>query len=209
MDGTKYDHVVSHLPSEVLTAIRHIIRLPTATADRYQQLKDALIDTYGKTPATCTKELMDFVSCKEDLVDPKPSVAMMYIRDLSNSSYQAVERAMFLARMPAVVRTALANSKTLNNDLFAQEANVIMEEYLLARSKMSVAIQEVQVPPPPAPAVDAVSRSSSGPPAPFLCFVHAKYGRQAFSCRSSRCPMRNQLAARPPPVSGNGRAGRQ
>ena len=58
-DGTMYDHVMSHLPSEVLTAVRHLIQLPHTTPNRYQLLKDTLNAAYGKTPANKMKELLE------------------------------------------------------------------------------------------------------------------------------------------------------
>ena len=48
-DATKFNHVVTALPSEALNAVKNVIRLSPATADRYQQLKSTLITTYGKT----------------------------------------------------------------------------------------------------------------------------------------------------------------
>ena len=56
-DSTKFDHVMSHLPSEVLTAVRHLIQLPPTTPGLYELLKETLQAAYGKTPATRTKEL--------------------------------------------------------------------------------------------------------------------------------------------------------
>ena len=81
---------MSHLPSEVLTAVRHLIQLPAMTSNRYQLLKDTLVAAYGKTPSTRTKELLDFASCRDELVDPKPNIVMLYILDLAGASYDAL-----------------------------------------------------------------------------------------------------------------------
>ena len=147
---------------------------------------------------------------------------MRYIHDLSGSSYNEVECAIFLIRLPAEVRTGLANSLAVNNDAFAVETNSILEEYLLARSRAVapsvVALMElpkdVEMPPAlvaeaeqAAASVNAVNRPPQCPivETPYLCFIHARYGKQAYSCRSQRCPMRNQVVKRP----GNDGAGCQ
>ena len=77
LDATKFDHVMSHLPDEVLTSIRHIIRLPHATPGRYNLLKTTLEVANGKSSSARTKELLEFISIKEGLIDPKPSVTML------------------------------------------------------------------------------------------------------------------------------------
>ena len=54
------------------------------------------------------------------------------------------------------------------------------------------------------------NRPVSSPPdgQQILCYPHSRYGLQAYSCRSSRYAMRNQVTPRRP-ASGNARAGRQ
>ena len=214
-DSTKYNHVLAALPQEVARSVRQVIRLPATTPDRYDQLKAALDLTYGKTPAKKNDELIEFAASREVITDIKPSVMLMHIRDLSANSYQALERAIFLCRLPHEVRMALADSTALNNDLLAKQANVIVEEYLLSKSRRTrqLAVSAVD------PARDsdddnkvlAVERRPyQRPKAPnnaaFLCYVHSRYGSKAFTCRSSKCTMRNILAPRPP---GNDQAGRQ
>ena len=41
-----------------------------------------------------------------------------------------------------------------------------------------------------------------------LCFAHARYGTQAFSCQGGSCPMQGVPLAPHPQAQGNGRAGR-
>ena len=41
-----------------------------------------------------------------------------------------------------------------------------------------------------------------------LCFPHARYGPQAFSCQGGNCPMQGVPLAPRPQTQGNGRAGR-
>ena len=167
---------VTALPSDTLNACKNIIRLPAATPNRYQRLKDTLITTYGKTAAQKHVELIEFASAKEPILDQKPSNILLYIQDLSGDSKEAFEQQVLLNRLPESVRTTLSTSMTQSNAEFALEANPVMESYLLAqniasRSVSSVATQEATVPPPEVAAV-------SGPP---LCFVHARYESRAYS----------------------------
>ena len=97
-----------------------------------------------------------------------------------------------------------------------------MEAYMLARpgaTPASIMAMEsspgplLMQPPPPQvgpPVVAAVNQprqqGSRQGEAPFLCFIHQKYGTRAYSCKPSRCPMHDQVQRRPAP--GNSRAGR-
>ena len=221
-DATKFNHVVTALPSEALNAIKNVIRLPVATADRYQQLKATLMTIYGKTAAEKHAELIEFASNKEPILDQKPSCILMYIQELSGDSKEAFERQVLLNRLPEAVRTTLSTSAARTNAEFAKEANRVMESYCLAHKVSTSSVSSVSSPgvedaddqfqnvaavyrPPPK------ASTSSG-----LCSTHAKYGSRAFTCRSAACPMRGQLQPRGPPLqqqrrpfSGNGGAGRQ
>ena len=140
----------------------------------------------------------------------------MYKRQLSGESYQSLERAMFLNKLPPQVRTGLANSSAPNNDALAKEANSILEEVLLARvpavaphvAAIAAAEEDPQpmevsaIRQPPRPVVQPMDSRQ------FLCYLHSRYGTQAYSCRSSRCAMRQQVTPRRP-APGNARAGRQ
>ena len=59
-DPTKFNHVVTALPSEALNAVKNVIRLPPTTPDSYEQLKATLTTTYGKTAAEKHVELIEF-----------------------------------------------------------------------------------------------------------------------------------------------------
>ena len=186
-------------------------------------MKNALTLTYGKTPAEKHKELIDFAASKEPILDQKVSTLLLHVRELSGDSKEAFERAVLLNRLPEAVRTTLANSEAANNEAWALEANRVMEAYLLSNkggSVSSVSAQPVEDSVPDdllQPTVSAVASGRQRPQqqqqrqqqqqAPYLCFVHARYGVKAFSCRSAKCPMRDQIQRRP--ASGNGRAGRQ
>ena len=218
VDYTKFTHVLQALPQEVLSDCQHA--LLAGGDDRYGTLKAALIKAYGKSRAKKNAELLALNSKSGMLGDRKPSTFLMKIRKLSDSSYEAMERAMFLHHMPLPVRTALASSKATSNDELAAEADAVLEEFQLGRDANAVphAVAAVTTLPPLAYAPQEVSaafrprgqdrarqppiaRPSSEP----LCFLHRKYGVYAHSCRSASCPMKNQIT---PPAQGNGRAGR-
>ena len=134
---------------------------------------------------------------------------MMHITNLAGNSIAALERAMFLNRMPKEVRNVLSSSTADSNADFAREANGVLAEYLLARN-LSPATNSISSltsgcpsPAPPAeeaevaavyrPVAQPRASRPPPPPVPFLCYVHARYGPKAYSCRSLSCPMRNQI----------------
>ena len=188
--------------------MEHIIE--TASNEKYTLLKRALLKAYGKSPAKKGAELLAMTSRPGGIGDRKPSNLLMKIRTLSGSNYEAMEQAMFLSQLPLPVRTALANSKAATNDELGVEADNVMEEFQLGSAAFAAphaAVSSVDHP-IQVEAVNARRRTqpeTSRPQQAELCYVHKKYGRQAYSCRSSTCPMKHQVA---PPPSGNGRAGR-
>ena len=129
-DGSKYNHVLQALPQDVLDEVEHAVS--TVGADRYETLKTALIKSYGKSTAKKSAELLAMIARPGNLGDRKPTNLMMKIRKLSGSSYEAVERAIFLGQMPVEVRTALASSKARTNDELCEEADAVVEEFRLA-----------------------------------------------------------------------------
>ena len=168
--------------------------------DRYPALKAALIKVYGKTKATKNSELLEMAARPGGMGDLRPTNIMMKITNLSGSSHDALERAMFLNQLPTAVRTALAGSKAISNDELCAEADAVMDEFNKARRVNSVPHSVSLV------GVEAVHRRPV-PRSLALCYLHRKFDAQAFACRSENCPMKDKV--RPPPVQGNFRAGRQ
>ena len=211
-DGSKYNHVLQALPQDVLDEVE--LAVSTVGANRYETLKTALIKSYGKSTAKKSAELLAMIARPGNLGDRKPTNLMMKIRKLSGSSYDAVERAIFLGQMPVEVRTALASSKARTNDELCEEADAVVEEFRLANESRgaphaaAVDIPEVDASfrprGPPQRSNRDVQPSVSNDRREGLCFLHKKYGVHAYTCRSASCPMKNQVTPRP----GNGRAGR-
>ena len=211
-EASRYAYALQALPQDVLTEVEHVVA--TVSTEKYTLLKRALLKAYGRSPAKKNAELLAMTARPGGIGDRKPSNLLMKIRTLSGASYDALERAMFLNQLPHAVRTALANSKAASNDDLAVEADNVMEEFQLGSASLaaphSVSSVDRTV------EVDAASfrpkvrpdRQEGRRPQADLCFIHKRYGKQAYTCRSSSCPMRDILAA-PPPSTGNGRAGRQ
>ena len=164
----------------------------------------------GKTQDTKNGELLELATRSVGLGDKKPSSILIKIRNLSGSSYDALERAMFLNTLLVTVHTALAGSKADNNNDLAAEADAIMEQVQLANRAGSTpgAISNVEV--------DGVARRPFQGRGPYqasssfcrpdaLCYLHCKYGADAYACRSPNCPMKDRICQ---PPAGISRAGR-
>ena len=201
------------LPQEVLNACKQVIRMDPTIPNCYERLKAVLASTYGKTQNQRHCELIEYAAAKTPVLDVKPSNMLMYVRDLAGQDTQEdFLRTVLLNRLPDQVRTTLSNTNFANNDDMVKQADKVMESFLQSRSALSpssiAAVSPdqsdgVHFAPPEVSAVGSQPKSAS----PFLCFIHAKYGTKAFSCRSSRCPMRNQVQRRRP-APGNDNAGR-
>ena len=176
-DATKFNHVVTALPSEALNQVKTIIRLAPGTPDRYQQLKSILNTIYGKTAEEKHVELIEFASRKDPIMDQNPSSILLYIQDLSGDSKEAFERQVLLNRLPKSVRTTLSTSSAANNAEFAKEADQVMRAYKLAlknSSPSSSSVAAVSVSPEDSvPEVAAVSRpGASGASGASGCLLY-------------------------------------
>ena len=225
-DIVKFDCVIAALPNDVLEKVEHVLTHNNQVGGRYAALQNALVESYGRSPAQRQAELIE-ITVKGTLGDLKPSDFLTKIRSLSGEEYEAVERAILLNALPAPVRTILSNSKAANNKRLALEANQVLEQHLIASAKAGAAY-EVQE--EPFQDVDAISGARPSQrqfhqvrqqpqqqqqPQPqqssrrgLLCRNHFRYGIRAYNCSGGQCPMRNEPLASAPRTSGNGRAGR-
>ena len=81
---------------------------------QYLALKNALIDSYGRTEASKHTQLIALTK-EGALGDRKPMDFLMYMRSLSGSDYETWEKAILLNAMPVEVRTVLSISDAANN----------------------------------------------------------------------------------------------
>ena len=132
--------------------------------------------TYGKTAAQKQKELIEFASGKESILYSKPSTLLLHVRELFGDSKEALEQAVLLNCLPWKPTMLWKHTCSPITSVSASPVD----------TPTAGPAEET-----PAPAMAAVAKPSSN--APYLCFVHARYGTKAYSCRSSKCPMRDQV----------------
>lgn len=199
-DSTKFNHVVAALDNATAGEVEAIILSPP-THDKYEALKSALINAFGKTQASKDMELLSL----SGLGDRKPSSLLRYMESL-NSDPKTLLRALFLAQLPMEVRRVLAGSSTTDLQDLAKEADAIMEAGSMGFS--TTGISAVRKP---------TSSSTSG-----LCFYHTKFGKAARKCNQRGCKMAHlapsststpsdpstSTPSDPSSASGNGQAGR-
>ena len=126
-ESSRYSYALQALPQDILAEVEHVIESTSNT--KYTLLKQALLKAYGKSTAKKNAELLAMTARPGGIGNCRPSNLLMTICTLSGSSYEALERAMFLSQLPLAVRTALANSKTASNDELGAEADNVMEEF--------------------------------------------------------------------------------
>ena len=111
--------------------------------------------------------------------------------------------------VPGIVKKGLASSKARTNDKLCEEADAIAEEFQLASEVTGAPHAVAAVLQPEVATVSTSARRPRPVPAPCciqqdgLCYVHRRYGANAYICMSSSCPMKNQIIS---PL-GNARAG--
>ena len=94
--GTKFDHILTALPQEVLNSVKKIIRLPVATPDRYKLLKESLMLSFGKSVAQKHADLIQFAAAKDPILDQKPSDLFTLVRDSYRSYFTGSYRPVAL-----------------------------------------------------------------------------------------------------------------
>ena len=86
-DIDKYDCVLHVLPHEALEKCEHVIVGEDPVGGRYPALKNALIESYGRTTARKQAELIELATTGA-LGDRRPTDYLMQIRNLSGSEYE-------------------------------------------------------------------------------------------------------------------------
>ena len=87
---SKYNMVLRVLPNEVLEKIEHVITGQSQVGGQYLALKNALIDSYGRTEASKHTQLIALTK-EGALGDRKPMDFLMYMRSLSGLDYETWE----------------------------------------------------------------------------------------------------------------------
>ena len=104
---TKFEHVVMKLPEEVIISVRNLLQeLTPASLDAYEQLKEALTVSYGRTRWQRGFAIIDH----PDLGDRRPSRMMSEMLALlpAGTAPDLLFLCLFLRRLPASMRDHLA-----------------------------------------------------------------------------------------------------
>lgn len=122
-DLTKYNAIVARLDLETISVVEHIVENPPAT-DKYQALKDALLNHYSVSQEVQYKKLVSGL----ELGHKRPSEFLTEMTKLGgNQLNENFLRTLWTDRLPQQVQFALAAADGLNNSALAQLADKVME----------------------------------------------------------------------------------
>ena len=201
-DQTKYDYIVSILDIDTADEMQSILIHPP-NDDKYNTLKNALINIYGKYQLQKDFELLS----PDGLGDRRPSALMRKIEAL-NDDPKTLKRALFLANLPSDIRTILLSHNPTEMKDLATTADQIWEAQ---RTSLQHTTSVTNVPQynaldvptststylqAAAPTVEtAVSQRPARKKQPFskngngstntaatICFCHTKFGPDARRC---------------------------
>ena len=209
-EDRRFNALLNHLPSEALPFVDHVLRDPGL--DPFTRAKDCLVRHYEVSPRDLARNLRALSS----LGDKTPSEMLFYMRSLlpghpDNPLFEVI----FIDLLPANARDAAVKFGTLEE--MAKAADQILAEQPAPSAAIPLTSASVQALycDRDDQEVNALRFPPSGarrlpPPNPkdkdgSLCFIHERYGREAFKCASPvTCRMRGITRPRP---AGNENAG--
>jgi hypothetical protein len=169
-DATKYYYVISALDQDTAGRLLDVIRTPPA-ADKYANLKDNLLRTFGLTRRERAAKLLQMTS----LGDRKPSFLLAEMRALSDGHTDCMLfEELFLRQMPDDIRLQLAQADFGDLDAIARQADALWQARPQA-TEFSGLHKLVKKP----HLSDSDSTSREG-----WCFYHTKFGSKAKKCRA-------------------------
>lgn len=125
-DTTKYQHVVEVLPPTAAAEVRDILLAPPST-NAYATLKDALVSRLMSSEQHRIQQVLS----TEDLGDRKPSQLLRHLQyllgDKATTIDPAIFRELFLQRLPANVRVALATASNLSLNQLAEPTDSVLD----------------------------------------------------------------------------------
>jgi hypothetical protein len=131
---TKFEHVVSQLPEDVMISIRSVLDEVTPdTLDAFEQVKEALCTSYGRTRWQCGYSIIDH----PELGDRRPSRMMSEMIALlpAGVAPDLLFFCLFLRRLPASLRDHVAAADHKTAATMAAHADLLWD----ARSGSTVA----------------------------------------------------------------------
>jgi hypothetical protein len=199
----KYHLACTALPASIRAQIHEILDDPAP--DPYEPLKAALLALFTKTPL---EEGYEFLELPE-LGDQLATTQYRRMWKLWNKDGLAVFRAAFLTTLPMELRSLLVDGNKSTKELAELADEIIKNKRAGAKADSRSAATAS------ASTVSAVSeinafqkkKESSERSKDGLCFVHRKYGKEAYSCRG-HCSMANLIAKKPDTTAGKDSAGR-
>jgi len=194
--STKYDHVISCIPSDTLSQIRAVVIeiVETDASDKYERLRAHLTDKLKLSNSQRAQAILDHPA----LGDRRPSAMLDAMRALLPSGEQSGEifREIFLRKLPAAIRDQLGALTDKSISELAAAADRIHD----SRPRSTVAAAAAKTPSrSPSPRPDAQQRGRQQTPGrqrttgrgrqqhaggqPTLCWYHATYAAAAKQCR--------------------------
>ena len=191
------------LPLLTSSAVKKLSRFIAApTADIYTKSKETLLRHFERSKEEMIEELFNLTSLGDrTAVDFLDHMRSLQPGEAENGLFKHI----FVKALPKHVAGIVSHHATL--DQMAEAADVVLRAVPDVGTPLTVPIRED-------PHVDAVRRDQL---VGGLCFIHSRYGKEAYSCAlPEQCSMKNQTKPRAPKSGpnfkqrpGNGAAGRR
>lgn len=144
---SRYYHVVSHLPIELVDELDDVLSLPPPE-DAYDNLKATILRRTSESEGSRLRQLLT----TEELGDRRPTQLLHRMRQLiggrSLDTHDSLLRELFIQRLPPGMRMILASAAEMSLDKLAEMADKIAEHSVPAISSLASA--------PPAPQVSSL-----------------------------------------------------
>ena len=183
--ATKFDHVVTRLPETTITALRDILAAAAGDSAEapYDQLKERLLNTFGKSDYQKCSELLTFPPAH----DQKPTVTLNAMLALlpPGEKTGVLFQTLFLHRLPPFVHDLLAHRKFDSVQALALEAYKIFSTRrpdaaaICAVNRRAASPQRRRS---PSRQARPRRRQTPGPREDGLCFYHGRFGDRAQRC---------------------------
>ncbi|KAK9293481.1 hypothetical protein QLX08_011588 [Tetragonisca angustula] len=122
-DMSKFDHVISRLPSDVALLIQNIIEIPPEN-NKYDTLKNKLLELFGKSEEIRVRQLLK--TCR--MGDEKPSHFLQRMRSMVDRNVpDSVLKTVFLEQVPQFLYDVLAVNPEADLTTLALLVDRVME----------------------------------------------------------------------------------
>jgi hypothetical protein len=181
----------------VLIHIKPIIKSPAG--DEHERMRTKLVKVFEKSPLDQAYELLAIT----EIGAKKPSEAIAYVEELWDSD--AVKLAIILRMLPPEVAAGLDDDQNSTPEVLGEKADRILARQTARKTAVGNGISSVAT-----LEINAFSKNGKKEYTKKvdtfeggLCFVHRKFGKDAYTCRGKPCTMEGQVRAKP---AGNDKA---